>query len=63
MITSDEGDGDMQPLWLSDTPASAELWARLLAEHSTSGLWPLLLDAYAPGDAEFRPWGVRRTVS
>ena len=39
MITSDEGDGDMQPLWLSDTPASAELWAHLCAEHSASGPW------------------------
>ncbi|MFF1839074.1 DUF4253 domain-containing protein [Streptomyces sp. NPDC058231] len=55
MITSDEDDGAVQPLWLSDTPAPAELWARLLAEHSTSGLWPLLLDAHDPGN-EFRPW-------
>ncbi|WP_167469580.1 DUF4253 domain-containing protein [Streptomyces rubrogriseus] len=56
LITSDEGGGAVQPLWLSDSPASAELWARLLAEHNTSGLWPLLLDAHDPGDAEFRPW-------
>ncbi|MEV7192308.1 DUF4253 domain-containing protein [Streptomyces sp. NPDC093510] len=45
----------MQPLWLSDTPASGELWARLLAEHGTSGLWPLLLDAHGQGN-ECRPW-------
>jgi hypothetical protein len=57
MITSGEGDRDMQPLWLSDAPTSAELWARLRAEHSTSGLWPLLLDADdPPHDAAFRPW-------
>ncbi|MFF4832072.1 DUF4253 domain-containing protein [Streptomyces sp. NPDC001315] len=56
MITSDEGDGDMQPLWLSDTPASAELWTHLCSEHSASGLWPLLLDADDPNDGEFRPW-------
>ncbi|MFE1839845.1 hypothetical protein [Streptomyces sviceus] len=56
MITSDEGDGAMQPLWLSDAPASAELWTRLRAEHSASGLWPLLLDADDPHDAEFPPW-------
>ncbi|MFJ2591106.1 hypothetical protein [Streptomyces sp. NPDC087538] len=56
MITSDEGDGGTQPLWLSDTQASAELWARLLAEHSTSGLWPLHLDSLDPDDSEFRPW-------
>ncbi|WP_353940171.1 DUF4253 domain-containing protein [Streptomyces sp. HUAS MG91] len=46
----------MRPLWLSTSPASADLWARLLAEHSSSGLWPLLLDAHDPRDAEFRPW-------
>lgn len=57
MITSDEGHGDTHPLWLSDAPVPVELWARLLAEHDTSGLWPLLLDAHDPGDAEFRPWG------
>ncbi|MCP9211507.1 DUF4253 domain-containing protein [Streptomyces cucumeris] len=27
------------------------------AEHTRSGLWPLLLEALDPGDAEFRPWG------
>ncbi|RKS76082.1 uncharacterized protein DUF4253 [Actinomadura pelletieri DSM 43383] len=45
--------------WLSDTPASAELWSSLLEEHPTSGLWPLLLDpvnsTYADPD---RPWVV-----
>ncbi|MFD8812434.1 DUF4253 domain-containing protein [Streptomyces sp. NPDC059627] len=57
MITSDEGNGDSQPLWLSDGPATSELWVRMHAEHSASGQWPLLLDALDPQDAEFRPWG------
>ncbi|MCX5297950.1 DUF4253 domain-containing protein [Streptomyces sp. NBC_00193] len=57
MITSDEGDGDAQPLWLSDGPATAELWARMRAEHPRSGLWPLLLDALDPDAGEFRPRG------
>lgn len=32
MITSDEGDGDVQPLWLSDGPITADL--------RTDGTWP-----------------------
>lgn len=40
--------------WLSDTPATAELWARLRAEHATSGLWPLLLGGL--DGEEDRPW-------
>ncbi|MFF2008944.1 DUF4253 domain-containing protein [Streptomyces sp. NPDC058195] len=58
MITSDEGDGDEQPLWLSDGPATAGLWARVHAEHAGSGLWPLLLAPLEPDDdGLFRPWG------
>ncbi|MFH9176803.1 DUF4253 domain-containing protein [Streptomyces albogriseolus] len=57
MVTSDEGDGDVQPLWLSDEPATAELWTRMHAEHGRSGLWPLLLDSLDPNDGGFRPWG------
>ncbi|MCV2460685.1 DUF4253 domain-containing protein [Streptomyces sp. ICN988] len=57
VITSDEGDGDVQPLWLSDRPATAGLWTQLHAEHTRSGLWPLLLDALDQDDDEFRPWG------
>ncbi|QEU96940.1 hypothetical protein CP970_43800 [Streptomyces kanamyceticus] len=53
MITSNEGDGDMQPLWLSDGPATNELWSQLRVEHTTSGLWPLLLDALR--DRELQP--------
>lgn len=56
MVTSDEGDGDIQPLWLSDGPATAELWTRMYAEHPRSGLWPLLLDSLDSSDSEFRPW-------
>ncbi|MFI6985881.1 DUF4253 domain-containing protein [Embleya sp. NPDC050154] len=56
MITSDEGDGDVQPLWLSDQSATAGLWETLHAEHARSGMWPLLLDALSPRDEEFRLW-------
>ncbi|MGW3980099.1 DUF4253 domain-containing protein [Streptomyces mirabilis] len=56
MITSEEGDGDLQPLWLSDGPAPVDLWSALRAEHATSALWPLLLDSIDPHDSEFRPW-------
>lgn len=57
MVTSDEGEGDAQPLWLSDGPATAELWTQMHAEHTRSGLWPLLLDSLDPNDGGFRPWG------
>ncbi|MEU6392371.1 DUF4253 domain-containing protein [Streptomyces sp. NPDC046939] len=57
LVTSNEGDGDVQPLWLSDGPASSGLWTRLHAEHQRSGLWPLLLDSLNPDDSDFRPWG------
>ncbi|MFJ8584873.1 DUF4253 domain-containing protein [Streptomyces sp. NPDC093595] len=56
MVTSDEGDGDVQPLWLSNGPTTAEVWTRLYAERARSGLWPLLLDSLDPSDDEFRPW-------
>ncbi|MEU7162193.1 DUF4253 domain-containing protein [Streptomyces chrestomyceticus] len=56
MITSDEGDGDVAPLWLSDGAAPAGLWARLCAEHAATGWWPLLLDSLDPGGDEYRPW-------
>ncbi|MET9448945.1 DUF4253 domain-containing protein [Streptomyces cinerochromogenes] len=61
MITSDEGHGTLQPLWLSDTPPSTELWPRLRAEHAASGLWPLLLDPLDPHDTDFRPWACGET--
>ncbi|MEV5599793.1 DUF4253 domain-containing protein [Streptomyces sp. NPDC052496] len=56
-IASEEGAGDVAALWMSDDAVTAGLWAQLLAEHATSGLWPLLLDSLHPGDDEFRPWG------
>ncbi|MFI7316963.1 hypothetical protein [Streptomyces venezuelae] len=54
-ITSSEGEGAVQPLWLSNNPISADLFALLRAEHAASGLWPLLLDAPDPHDVDFRP--------
>ncbi|MDH6133290.1 hypothetical protein P3T37_002685 [Kitasatospora sp. MAA4] len=57
MITSDEGDGEQQTLWLSDGPVSAGLWERIHADHASTGLWPLLLDSRDPFDTDFRPWG------
>ncbi|MDX2391155.1 MULTISPECIES: DUF4253 domain-containing protein [unclassified Streptomyces] len=57
LITSDEGDGGVQALWLSDGTVSAELWTRIRDEHARSGVLPLLLDALDPNDGEFRPWG------
>ncbi len=56
MITSEEGHGTVQPLWLSDSPPSAGLWPRLRAEHAASGLWPLLLAPLDPHDTDVRPW-------
>ncbi|MFE2149203.1 DUF4253 domain-containing protein [Streptomyces lavendulae] len=57
LITSDEGGGDVQALWLSDGAASAETWKRIREQHPHTGVWPLLLDALDPNDGEFRPWG------
>jgi Domain of unknown function (DUF4253) len=52
MVLAEEGEG--QPaFWLSDKPVELGQWARLLAEHTTSGYWPLLL---GPADDEGRPW-------
>lgn len=54
-ILSDEGDGEIPTLWLSDEPATVELVTSLRAEHPHSGLWPLLLDALDHQDPEYRP--------
>ncbi|MEW2079944.1 DUF4253 domain-containing protein [Streptomyces sp. NPDC013433] len=56
MITSDEGHGTVQPLWLSDSPPCAGLWPRLRAKHAAFGLWPLLLTPLEPHETDFRPW-------
>ncbi|MYR42990.1 DUF4253 domain-containing protein [Streptomyces sp. SID5910] len=56
MVTSEEGHGTVQPLWLSDSPPTVELWPRLRAEHAASGLWPLLCGPLHPHEADFRPW-------
>nr|WP_110945815.1 DUF4253 domain-containing protein [Streptomyces avicenniae] len=55
MITSDEGEGDVQPLWLSDEPPAMNLWGRIRAAHADTGLWPLLL-LPLDRDDDFRPW-------
>lgn len=57
IVLSDEGNGKIRALWLSDEPATAELVTALRAEHPCSGLWPLLLDALHHQDAGYRPWG------
>jgi len=43
-------------LWITDDPAPdpGPLFARLLAEHRQSGLWPLLLTEHAPDPGQ--PW-------
>lgn len=55
IVHAEEGDGS-PAFWLSDEPVPAGLWASLRADHSRSGLWPLLLTPLHD-DEEFRPWG------
>lgn len=57
LVLPDEGEGETPVLWLSDQPATAELYGALRAEHARSGLYPLLLDALHKTDPEYRPWG------
>lgn len=54
LVHGDEGDDEDPALWVSDGPASAELWAALHTAHERTGLWPLLLDSLR-GDSR-RPW-------
>ncbi|MEJ3655644.1 DUF4253 domain-containing protein [Actinomycetes bacterium KLBMP 9759] len=55
LVTPDVGLGTGAPAyWLSDGPASAELWAHLRGAHARSGLWPLLLEGMS-GEPS-RPW-------
>ena len=57
VVMSDEGTGGIAALWLSDGPATADLFCRIRADHSRSGLYPLLLDGLDKGGEEYRPWG------
>lgn len=41
LVHGEEGDDEQPAMWVSDGPASAELWTSLRA---AQGLWPLLLD-------------------
>jgi hypothetical protein len=54
MVHGHEGDDEDPALWVSDGPASGELWAALHTAHERTGLWPLLLDSLH-GDSR-RPW-------
>ncbi|WP_435132177.1 DUF4253 domain-containing protein [Actinacidiphila sp. bgisy144] len=56
-VLSDEGRGEIHSLWLSDGPATVDLVTSLRAEHSQSGLFPLLLDALDHQEHDYRPWG------
>ena len=48
-------DGGPPRYWLSDAPAPPGLWPRLRAQHTATGLWPLLLGG-REGPADPRPW-------
>lgn len=54
LVTPEEG--GKPAYWLSDEPAEPGLWARLRAQHPTTGLWPLLLGDL--GSDPDRPWVV-----
>ncbi|MFI1097926.1 DUF4253 domain-containing protein [Streptomyces sp. NPDC020917] len=56
LVLPDEGEGETPVLWLSDRPATADLYRALRAEHARSGLYPLLLDALDKADPDYRPW-------
>ncbi|UED85800.1 DUF4253 domain-containing protein [Streptomyces profundus] len=62
LVTADEGEGDLQPLWLSEGPVSGALWGRLNAAHGKTGVRPLLLEPLeplepeTPENKECRPW-------
>src|SRR3954468_4367531 len=48
-------DGGPPRYWLSDGPAPPGLWPRLRAQHTATGLWPLLLGGL-DGPDDPRPW-------
>ncbi|MEV0567564.1 hypothetical protein [Dactylosporangium sp. NPDC050588] len=54
LVYCEEGEDDQPAMWVSDGPATRQLWTALRAAHEKSGLWPLLLD-HLRGDTA-RPW-------
>ncbi|MGI5174846.1 DUF4253 domain-containing protein [Dactylosporangium sp. CA-152071] len=54
LVHGNEGEDDQPTMWVSDGPATRQLWTALRAAHEKSGLWPLLLD-HLRGDTA-RPW-------
>jgi hypothetical protein len=64
MLAAAPGRRQRQPTrpayWLSDAPVDAELWQRLRGEHTSSGLWPVLVDSLR-GQPD-RPWDVGEVI-
>lgn len=54
LVRGQEDEDDQPAMWVSDGPATKQLWTALRAAHEKSGLWPLLLD-HLRGDTA-RPW-------
>jgi hypothetical protein len=54
VVPEDSGSGTAPLYWLSDEPASPDLWVRLHQAHPRSGLWPVIADGL-DGQPE-RPW-------
>jgi len=59
-VTSQENPSAGPLLWISERPAIPGDWARLAALHTTTGLWPVLLEGL-DNDVE-RPWLVGEFV-
>jgi hypothetical protein len=54
LVHSEEDEDERPAIWVSDGPATEQVWTTLSAAHAKSGLWPLLLD-HLHGDPA-RPW-------
>ncbi|MBU2664889.1 DUF4253 domain-containing protein [Actinoplanes bogorensis] len=54
LVHGDEGDDEKPAMWVSDGPATGDLWRSLRAAQPATGLCPLLLD-HLTGDPR-RPW-------
>ncbi|WP_211192490.1 DUF4253 domain-containing protein [Actinoplanes sp. TBRC 11911] len=54
LVRGDHGDDEEPALWVSDEPATPDVWRTLQAEHPGSGLYPLLLDTL--WNDTHRPW-------